>query len=69
MIKIHFETSSAAFNDDEGNQNSFYRNIETIRILEDLVKKMKNDPEQVFESRSIFDINGNIIGTFEYEAD
>jgi len=57
MVKIEFNTGNAAFEDG----SDMY---EIARILYNLADKAENGN---FSSGKIMDINGNGVGTYEYE--
>ena len=58
MVEIRFSTSNAAFHDDNGNEDEYYRNHEVARILSEIADKVEN----YWDGGSIADYNGNKIG-------
>ena len=58
MVEIRFGTSNAAFYDDNGNEDEYYRNHEVARVLREIADKVEN----YWDGGSIADYNGNKIG-------
>lgn len=69
MITIRINTSNAAFNDENGMSKNFIRNMETVRILEGLVKNLKDYPDNDWSSVILHDMNGNSVGNFTYNPE
>ena len=67
MIQIQIKTDNAAFKGADGTENSFNRNMETVRILEGLVKKIKENSDTDWQSVALMDLNGNFVGNFCYD--
>lgn len=58
MVEIKFKTSNAAFHDDNGNEDEYYRNQEVARILREIADRV----EDYWDRGSIADLNGIKIG-------
>ena len=58
MVEIKFKTGNAAFHDDNGEEDEYYRNQEVARILREIADKVEN----YWDAGSIADYNGNKIG-------
>ena len=58
MVEIKFRTGNAAFHDDNGEKDEWYRNQEVARILREIADKIENG----WDRGSVGDLNGNKIG-------
>ena len=58
-LSIEFESSNAAFNDDNAQ-------AETVRILKELINKVENNE---YLNESIKDVNGNSIGNIYFDIE
>ena len=50
MVEIRFSTSNAAFHDDNGNEDEYYRNLEVARILREIAEyqtRILNEAEKI----------------------
>ena len=63
MFELKMRTSGAAFCDENGNEDEYYKAKEVARMLAEIADKI--DPTwngDAYSSGSIMDINGNKIG-------
>lgn len=71
MIKITIKTNNAAFHDDQGNPDNYYRNVEAASILRKLSDKLEIYAQSKLNVSEItlMDVNGNSVGKCEFIED
>ena len=63
MVKIEFETDSAAFLDESGDKDDYLKNMEICRILD----KISQEVEEGYTFGPIMDLNGNRVGNYRVD--
>lgn len=68
-VKIEISTDNAAFHDEQGNPDAYYRNLEVAAILRHLADKLEIYAQagvKKDEGIALMDINGNSVGKCEF---
>ena len=67
MVTITIKTDNAAFHDENGEPSKYFQQLEVVKILGDLIKRIHGEMEcgGFLDEKHLMDTNGNCVGMYE----